>query len=111
MKNIIAFQGNIGANSDIAARAMYPSMEGKSYRTFEEVFSAVENGEVEIGIIPIENSYAGRVSEIHNILPKTNLYIVKEYFLPINHFLLALFKFRTKMTKRQLMTIRHFYLN
>lgn len=88
--NKVGFQGTIGAHSDLAARKAYPYMEGVAYPTFEAVFDAVENGEVEIGMIPIENSYAGRVAEVHNILAHTNLHIVGEYFLRIEHHLLGI---------------------
>ncbi len=64
-------------------------MEGVAYPTFEAVFDAVEKGEVEIGMIPIENSYAGRVAEVHNILAHTQLHIVGEYFLRIEHHILG----------------------
>ena len=88
-KNIIGFQGVAGAHSDLACRRAFPYMESKSYPTFDDVFEAVENGEVEIGMIPIENSYAGRVAEVHNILAHTDLHIVGEHFLRIEHHLLG----------------------
>lgn len=88
-KNIIGFQGVLGAHSDLACRKAYPYMDTKSYPTFEDVFDAVEKGEVEIGMIPIENSYAGRVAEVHNILAHTGLHIVGECFLKIEHHLMA----------------------
>ena len=88
-KNIIAFQGLEGANSDLACRRAYPYMATKSYPTFEAVFDAVENGEAELGMIPLENSYAGRVAEVHNFLARTKLHIIGEHFLKIEHHLLA----------------------
>lgn len=88
-KNTVAFQGVKGAHSDLASRKAFPYMESKSYPTFEDVFEAVEKGEVEIGMIPIENSYAGRVAEVHNILKHTGLHIVGECFLRIEHHLMA----------------------
>jgi prephenate dehydratase len=88
-KNIIAFQGVEGAHSDLACRQAYPYMQPKAYENFEDVFKAVEAGEAEIGLIPIGNSYAGRVAEIHNLLPKTKLSIVGEFFLRIEHNLLG----------------------
>jgi prephenate dehydratase len=88
-KNVIAFQGIAGANSDLACRKAYPYMDTKAYESFEQVFQAVENGEAELGMIPIENSQAGRVAEIHNLLPKSNVYIVAEHFQKIRHDLLA----------------------
>lgn len=88
-KNIVGFQGVEGAHSDLACRKAYPYMETKSYPTFEAVFEAVESGEIEIGMIPIENSYAGRVAEVHNILAGTSLHIIGETFLRIEHHLMG----------------------
>lgn len=88
-KNIIAFMGVAGANGDLACRQAYPYMETLPCPSFEDVFDAVEKGKAELGIIPIENSHAGRVAEIHNLLPRTKLYIVAEIFQRIEHQLLA----------------------
>jgi prephenate dehydratase len=88
-KNTIAFQGVEGANSDLACRQAQPYMHTKPYASFDDVFEAVEAGEAALGMIPIENSQAGRVAEIHNILPKSNLHIVGEYFQPVEHYLVV----------------------
>lgn len=88
-KNIIAFQGVAGANSDLACRNAYPYMETCAYSTFDQAVHAVEEGHAELCMLPIENSRAGRVAEIHNILPNTNLYIVGEYFQRIEFYLMA----------------------
>lgn len=88
-KNIIAFQGVLGAHSDLACRKAYPYMNTLPCPTFDAVFEAVESGKAELGMIPIENSYAGRVAEVHNILAQTNLHIVAEHFQAIEHQLLA----------------------
>lgn len=88
-QNIIAFQGVPGANSDLACRQAYPYMVSRAFPSFDEVFEAVENGQAALGMIPIENSQAGRVAEIHNILPHKDVHIVGEYFQRIEHFLLA----------------------
>ncbi len=85
----IAFQGTIGANSNLACSNFYPDFEAKALPTFYDVFKAVESGEVEYGMIPLENSYAGRVSEIHNLLQDNKVSIVAEHFLPITHNLAA----------------------
>jgi prephenate dehydratase len=90
MKKIIAFQGSNGANSNLACRQFYPDFEAKAFASFKDVFKAVDNGEVAFGMIPLENSYAGRVSEIHNLLQDYDLSIVAEHFLPITHNLCAL---------------------
>jgi prephenate dehydratase len=83
--DIIAFQGNYGANSDISCRKFYPDLKAAAYKSFHEVFNAVKNGEAKYGMIPLENSYAGRVSEIHNLLQETHVSIVAEHFIEINH--------------------------
>ena len=87
--NIIAFQGVKGAHSDLACRQAYPYMETIAKRTFDDTFKAVESGEAALGMIPIENTYAGRVPEIHNLLANTNLHIVGEHFQKVEHHLLA----------------------
>jgi prephenate dehydratase len=86
---IIAFQGIHGAHSEVACRSLYPEMETRPVSYFEDVFDAVENGTADLGLIPIENSKAGRVAEIHMLLPYMNLYIVGEHFQKIEHHLLA----------------------
>jgi prephenate dehydratase len=87
--NTIAFMGVEGANADLACRQTHPYMDTLACASFEDVFEAVAKGSASLGMIPIENSQAGRVAEIHNILPKTNLHIVGEYFQKIEHHLLA----------------------
>ena len=88
-KNIIAFMGVAGANADLACRQAFPYMETLPCASFDDVFDAVEKGKAELGIIPIENSQAGRVAEIHNILPRVKLHIVGEVFQRIEHQLVA----------------------
>ncbi|MCT8998286.1 prephenate dehydratase [Chelativorans intermedius] len=88
--NRIAFQGEPGANSDTACRNMYPDMEPLPCATFEDAFNAVETGKADLAMIPIENTIAGRVADIHHLLPHSGLYIVGEYFLPIRFQLMAL---------------------
>lgn len=88
-KDIIAFQGSFGANSHLACQKFYPDLEAKNYQSFSDVFDAVESGQVKYGMIPLENSYAGRVSEIHNLLLDKNVSIVAEHFQPISHHLVA----------------------
>ena len=86
---IIAFQGITGANSNLACNKFYPEFQTKAFSTFADVFVAVENGEVEFGMIPLENSYAGRVSEIHNLLQDREVSIVAEHFFNVSHNLAA----------------------
>lgn len=88
--NRIAFQGDFGANSDMACRDMFPTMEPLPCPTFEDAFTALENGEADLAMIPIENTIAGRVADIHYLLPESRLHIVGEYFMPIRFQLMAL---------------------
>lgn len=88
--NRIAFQGDFGANSDMACRDMFPSMEPLPCPTFEDAFVALESGEADLAMIPIENTIAGRVADIHYLLPESRLHIVGEYFMPIRFQLMVL---------------------
>jgi prephenate dehydratase len=88
--NKIAFQGEYGANSDMACRDMFPDMEPLPCQTFEDAFTAVDNGDADLAMIPIENTIAGRVADIHHLLPESNLHIVGEYFMPIRFQLMVL---------------------
>lgn len=88
--NKISFQGEPGANSDTACRNMFPTMEPLPCATFEDAFNAVENGEADLAMIPIENTLAGRVADIHHLLPESRLHIIGEYFLPIHFQLMVL---------------------
>jgi prephenate dehydratase len=80
----IAFQGEPGANSHIACVEVYPGHDPLPCATFEDALTAVSSGEAELGMIPIENSIAGRVADIHHLLPHANLHIIGEHFLPIH---------------------------
>jgi prephenate dehydratase len=86
----IAFQGEPGANSHLACHEAYPNYEAMACATFEDAFAAVSSGEAALGMIPIENSIAGRVADIHHLMPESGLHIVAEWFLPVRHQLLAL---------------------
>jgi prephenate dehydratase len=88
--NRIAFQGEPGANSDTACRNMFPGMQPLPCPTFEDAFNAVETGKANLAMIPIENTIAGRVADIHHLLPESKLHIVGEYFLPIHFHLMVL---------------------
>ena len=85
----ISYQGEPGANSDIACRDMFPSMQPLPCATFEDALGAITGGAAALGMIPIENSLAGRVADIHHLLPESGLHITGEYFLPIRFQLLA----------------------
>jgi prephenate dehydratase len=85
----IVFQGEAGANSHIACREAYPGYEATPQPTFEDCFQAVAAGEAELAMIPIENSVAGRVADIHHLLPSSRLSIIAEHFMPVHHQLLG----------------------
>src|SRR5947199_3254033 len=85
----VAFQGEPGANSHLAIVEAYPDAEPMPCATFEDALAAISSGEAELGMIPIENSVAGRVADIHHLLPASGLFIVGEWFLPIRHPLMA----------------------
>jgi prephenate dehydratase len=89
-KKRIAFQGEPGANSHLAIHDAYPDDEAVPCATFEDAFSAVSSGDCALGMIPIENSVAGRVADIHHLMPASNLHIVGEYFMPVRHQLLGI---------------------
>jgi prephenate dehydratase len=86
----ISYQGEPGANSHLACREMYPDLQPMPCATFEDALGAVQSGAARYAMIPIENSVAGRVADIHHLLPDANLYIVGEHFLRVRHQLMAL---------------------
>jgi prephenate dehydratase len=85
----IAYQGEPGANSHLVCREHYPDWEPVPCASFEDVFATVENGDADLAMIPIDNSIAGRVSDIHHFLPTSSLHIVAEHFLRIQFSLMA----------------------
>ena len=88
--NRISFQGELGANSHIAARDAYPALEPLPCPSFEDAFAAVSEGHAKYAMIPVENSVAGRVADVHHLIPDSDLFIVAERFIPIRHQLLGL---------------------
>jgi prephenate dehydratase len=90
MSRMISFQGEPGANSHIACAETYPDLTPLPCPTFEDAFAAVQEGKAELAMIPIENSIAGRVADIHHLLPTSGLHIIGEHFLPIHFQLMAL---------------------
>jgi prephenate dehydratase len=88
-ENTIAFQGEPGANSHLACRMVRPDMAVLPCTTFDDAFAAVATGDAGLAMIPIENSVAGRVADIHHLLPESDLFIVAEHFQRVNHQLLA----------------------
>ncbi len=85
----VVFQGEPGANSEVASREVYPRAKTLPAPTFEDCFAAVEKGTADLAMIPIENSLAGRVADIHHLLPTSGLHIIGEHFIPIHFQLMA----------------------
>jgi prephenate dehydratase len=85
----VVFQGEPGANSHLAIHEVYPDCEAVPCATFEDCFSAISAGDADLGMIPIENSVAGRVADIHHLMPDSGLHIIAEHFMPVRHQLLA----------------------
>lgn len=85
----IVYQGEPGANSHMACSAYFSDYTPMACPTFDEAFAAVEEGRAGLAMIPIENSVAGRVGDIHFLLQNTKLSIIGERFLPIHHQLLG----------------------
>ncbi|MDB5495073.1 MAG: pheA [Phenylobacterium sp.] len=88
-KRRIAFQGELGANSHEACSTYYPDYEPVPCATFEEAFEAVKTHACDLGMIPVENSIAGRVADVHHLLPSSGLKIIGERFKPIHFQLMA----------------------
>jgi len=86
----IVYQGEPGANSHVACVNAYPQLEPEACQTFEDALTAVRDRRARYAMIPIENSVAGRVADVHHLLPESGLYIVGEHFERIYHQLLVL---------------------
>jgi prephenate dehydratase len=89
MSQKIAFQGQHGAYSDLACRTAFPDMQTLPCETFEAAFEAVREGAAALAMLPPENSLAGRVPDMHALLPDSGLSIIGESFLRVEHCLLA----------------------
>ena len=89
MSNVIVFQGEVGAYSHLACRDFYPDMNPRPCPSFAQAFNAVSPGEASLAMIPVENTVAGRVSDIYHLLPEGGLFIIGEKYLPIRHQLLG----------------------
>lgn len=89
-RNKIAYQGERGANSHIACLDVYPDHEPVACRTFEDVIAMVEGGDAQLAMIPVENTIAGRVGDIHHLLPATSLHMIGEHLMRIRFQLMAL---------------------
>lgn len=86
----ISYQGEAGANSHMACQIVYPDMTPLPCATFEEALSVLAKKEAKLSMIPIENSVAGRVADIHHLLPDSGFYIIGEHFQPVRHQLLGI---------------------
>lgn len=86
----IAFQGMLGAFSDLACRAAYPELESVPCVSFDAAFRAVREEKADLAMIPVDNTLAGRVADVHYLMPNSNLYIIGEHFQLIRHCLLGL---------------------
>ncbi|WP_135448202.1 prephenate dehydratase [Tabrizicola caldifontis] len=84
MTGRIAFQGELGAYSHQACQQSRPDMEPVPSTTFEEVVEKVARGEVDLGMLAVENSTYGRVADVHSLLPKAGLHIVDEAFVRVH---------------------------
>ena len=85
----IAFQGEPGAYSDLACRTVYKGLETMPCETFEDVFQNVQKGKADLAMIPVDNTIAGRVADVHHLMPGSDLFIIAEHFQPIAHMLLG----------------------
>ena len=88
MSKKVSFQGVEGAYSHLAVQEFFPNAEAFPCKTFELAITAAESGDVDYAMIPIENSAAGRVADIHRLLPKSDLHINFEHFQKVEHKLL-----------------------
>ena len=105
-KHRIAFQGELGAYSHLACREVHPELEPLPCVNFEDALAAVTGGRATLGMIPVENSIAGRVADIHHLLPGSGLHIIGEHYQPVHHQLLAV-----KGAKRRGLTHVHSHVH
>src|SRR5258705_6594078 len=85
----VVFQGEPGSYSHLAALEALPHCEAVAAPTFEDAFAAIGDGSVDLGLIPIENSIHGRITDIHHLLPDAPIYILGEHFHRVRHQLMA----------------------
>lgn len=85
----ISFQGTKGAYSDLACRTVFPTLQTVPCNSFEDAFRAVINKDADLAMIPIDNTIAGRVADVHHLMPDGGLYIIGEHFQPIRHTLMG----------------------
>jgi len=90
MSKKIAFQGFPGAYSDLACRTVYPDMETMPCETFEDAFQVLKNHDADLAMIPVDNTLAGRVADVHHLMPRSDLHIIGEHFQQIQHALMGI---------------------
>lgn len=86
----IAFQGAFGAYSDVACRSVFSDMKTLPCTSFEDAFTAVQSQEADLAMIPVDNTIAGRVADVHHLIPRSGLNIIGEHFQEIRHALLGI---------------------
>ncbi len=87
---VIVFQGEHGAYSEEAIRQHFgPTVDTRPCHTFEEIFAAVEEGQAQLGVVPVENSMAGSINKTYDLLLERDLHVVGEVFLRVRHNLLS----------------------
>jgi len=89
MSGIIVYQGEPGAYSHLACQTYFPDMRPMACRSFSQAFAKVRAGEAQLAMIPVENTVAGRVSDVYHLLPEGGIYITGEHYLPVHHQLLG----------------------
>ncbi len=99
-KGNIAFQGEIGSYSHHACRTRFAKLNPLPCPTFEDAINAVHDGKAQLAMIAVDNSVAGRVADVHHLLPGSGLKIVGEHYQPIHHHLLAVKGASLKTIKR-----------
>ncbi|MDR3524855.1 MAG: prephenate dehydratase [Acetobacteraceae bacterium] len=100
MKQIIAFQGTPGAYSDLACRNAYPGWSTLPCYSFSDAIAAVHAGKADLAMLATENTLAGRVPDVHSLLPESGLHVVGEHFQRVEHCLLAPKGTRIEQIKR-----------
>ena len=89
MSGIIVYQGETGAYSHLACQNYFPDMRPMACRSFSQAFAKIRAGEAQLAMIPVENTVAGRVSDVYHLLPEGGIYITGEHYLPVHHQLLG----------------------
>ncbi|HEX6015411.1 MAG TPA: prephenate dehydratase [Geminicoccaceae bacterium] len=84
-ESTIAFQGRPGAYSHMACRQAFPELTALPCHSFEDAFAAVREGQARFAMIPVDNTLAGRVADVHHLLPRGGLHIIGEHFVRVNH--------------------------